>query len=499
MEEMNNNENLNVGAQAEQAGETTMQAAAEPAAPAPEKKPNNAIKFIIPIAVLIVLVLVLVGVAIATGKLGGGNGKKQVADALMAVFTESGEAISDVWEIDEYKGMFEDKQMSVDVDFTIADEVGLEMQYNMDDKISGMYLDVSYFGSSMINAVLYVDEEELSLGIPYYTDYVFYVDRTTLEEDIQNLVDEDMIDEETAEALITLNQGSQDLDDTDEGIKEGAQDILNVVKEIYDDAEMKKADSKTLEVNGEDRNCKGYVMAITGQQISDFFLAYKEVYEENEDYQNYFNQLIAMESGYSSAEEFLEYMDPSEEFQNLADEVAASEEEIKVYFYLYDGVVAQIYMEADEDNYLEWNVKGGNFPLENMEFIFAVDGYENTLTRSGSMEDDSYRAEYALDIDGEELYFDVNYDKSTGDFDIDIYDYYSDFSLSGNINRSIPGSELIIEIENFEVDYEEVLYGDITISNECGDIEKPEGEEVDVMKLTEDDWYDIMEEILYNM
>ncbi len=482
MEEMNNNENMNNGYQAEQ----------------PVKATNNAIKFIIPIAVLVVLVLMLVGVAIATGKLGG-NGKKKVADALAATFKESGEALGGVWETDEYKGMFEDKQMSINADLMLSEDVGLEMQYNMDDKISGLCVDVSYFGSSMLNAILYMDEEELSLGVPYYTDYVFYVNRTTLEEDIQNLVDEGMLDEETAEALIILNQGGQDLDDKEEGIKQGGQDILDAVKKIYRDMEIEKADSKMLEVNGEDRNCKGYIITVTGRQISDFFVAYKEVYEENEAFRNYFNQLVAMELGYSSAEEFLEYMDPYEEFQNLADDAAESESEVELAFYLYDGVIAQVYAQMDEDNYLEWNIKGGNFPLENMQLIFVADGYENTFTRSGSIEEDSYYAEYALDADGEELYFDVNYDKNTGDFYVNVYDDYSDFALSGNIDKSIPGSELIIEIESLEVDYEEVLSGDIIISNECGNIEKPEGEELDVMKLTEDDWYDIMEEILYNM
>lgn len=527
MEEMNNNENMNVENTTDQAAETTAQTpvetaepaaqAAEPAAqateaapqtaepaaqaaaPAPEKKPNNALKFIIPIVVLLVLVAILAGVALATGILGGGNGKKEVTSALMTTFTESGDALKEVWNIDGYEGMFDNKQMSIDADLTVADEVGLEVQYNKDDQISGMYMDVSYLGSSMVEAVLYMDEEEVSLGLPNLIDYVFYVDRTTLEEDIQNLVDNGMIDEETAESIITLNQGSQDLSGAEDEIEQGGQDILNAIKDIYNEAEVEKADSKTLEVNGEDQDCKGYVITITAQQLSDFFLAYKEVYEENEAFRNYVNQLVAMELGYDSVEEFLEYEDPAEEFQNLADEALESEYELTVYFYLYDGVVAQIYVEEDEDNYLEWNIKGGNFPLENTELILVIDGEEGTLSRSGSMEDDSYSAEYALDIAGEELYMDVEYDKSNGDFSIDIYDYYSDCVISGNIESTIPGSELVIEIDSFELDYEEILYGDITISNECGDIEKPEGDELNVMELSMDDWYEILEEIMYSM
>lgn len=289
MEEMNNNENMINENIADQAAETTVQtpvATTEPAPqavpPAPEKKSNNALKFIIPLVVLVVLVLILAGVAVATGILGGGNGKKEVASALAATFTESGDALKEVWNIDEYEGMFDDKQMSIDADLIVADEIGLNMQYNMDDKIGGMYLDISYLGSSMVEAILYVDEEEVSLGLPSLTDYVFYVDRTTLEEDIQNLVDQGMIDEEAAESIITLNQGSQDLSGAEGEIEQGGQDILNALKDLFNAAEMEKAESKMLEVNGEEQNCKGYMTVITSQQISDFFLAYKKVYEENE-------------------------------------------------------------------------------------------------------------------------------------------------------------------------------------------------------------------------
>lgn len=511
MEEMNNNENMNVENKADQASEMAVQApvetagstpqGAEPipqAAPAPEKKPNNAIKFIIPIAVLLVLVIVLAGVAAATGMLGG-NGKKEVTSALMATFTESGDAIKEVWNLDAYADMFEDRQMSIEADLTVADEIDLEMQYNMDDQIEGMYLDVSYMGISLAEAILYMDEEEVSLGLPDFTDYVFYVDRTTLEEDIWNLVDEDIIDEETAESIITLNQGSKDLSGAEDGIEQGGQDILNVMKDIYSEAKVEKTDGKTLEVNGEDQNCKGYVLTISARQIADFFLAYKDVYEENEAFRNYINQLVALELGYDSAEEFLEDVDPAEEFQDLADEVVESGDDMIIYFYLYDGTVTQIYAEEDEDNYLEWNIKGGNFPLENMELTLVIDGENNILSRSGSMEDDSYSAEYAVDIAGEELYMDLEYDKSSGDFDIDIYDYYSDCIISGNMESTIPGSELVMEIYSVEIDDEEIFYGDITISNECGDIEKPEGDELDVLLLTQDEWYDILEEIVYSI
>lgn len=468
--------------------------------PGPEKKPNNAVKIIIPAAVLIILVAILVGVAFATGKLGGGNGKKEIAEAMAATFTQSGDAMKDAWELDEYKDMFKDKQMSFDAVLTVLDDLDLDLIYNRDDTVSSLYLGASFYGSDYLEAILYADEEEFSFGIPGLIDYVFYVDRTRLEDDIWNLVDEGLIEAETAENLIILNQGEQDLSGTEEGAEQGGQEILNIVKEIYKKSEVKKIDSKTLEVNGEDKNCKGYVVIITPQQISDFFIAYKEVYEENEAFQNYADQLMAMGAGYDSVEEFLEDTDPAGRLQELADEALEEiTEDIEICFYLYDGIIARISYEEDRDNYFEWDIKGGNFPLENTDITLVIDGYENYISRSGSMKKGIYTASYEIDIDYETLYLDIEYDTGSGDLDIEAYDYYSELTFNGNIDKTIPGSELVIDIYSMDMDYEEVLYGDIIISNQCGEIEHPEGDTFDVLEMTEDDYYDILGEIIYRM
>lgn len=470
------------------------------AAPAPEKKPNNAIKIIIPIVVLIVLVAILLGVAFATGKLGGGNGKKEIAEAMAATFTQTGDALKEVWDFNEYKDMFKDKQMSVDAALTVLDDLDLQLLYNADDTVGSLYMGASLYGSDFIEAVFYADDEEFSFGLPTLIDYAFYVDRTTLEDDIWNLVDEGIIQAEAAENLIILNQSEQELTGADEDLEQGSRDIFDAAKDIYQKAEVKKTDSKTLEVNGEDRSCKGYVVIITPRQISDFLIAYKEIYEENEGFRNYFNQLFAMQAGYDSAEDLLKDMNPAEELQNLADEALEEiKENIEIYVYLYDGLVARISYEEDRDNYFEWNIKGGNFPLENTNLTLMVDGIEIYLSRFGDKRKDIYTANYTLGLDYETLYLDMEYDMGNGDLEIEAYDYYDEFLFSGNLYKSVPGSELEIEIYSMEYGYEEILYGDIIISNECGDIVRPEGDEFNLMNMTEDEYYDILSEIIYGL
>ena len=468
--------------------------------PIPEKKSNNAVKIVIPVAVLMILVIILVGVAFATGNLGGGNGKKEIAEAMAATFTQSGDAMKDAWELDEYKDMFEDKQMYFDAVLTVLDDLDLDLIYNRDDAVSSLYVGASLYGGDTIDAILYADEEEFSFGIPDLIGYAFYVDRTRLEDDIWNLVDEGIIQAEAAENIIILNQSEQSFNGSEDDVKQGSLDVLNAAKELYQKAEVKKIDSKKLEINGEDKNCKGYAVIITPRQISDFLIAYKEVYEENEAFRNYFNQVMALEEGYNSAEELLEYIDPAEKIQELADEALEEiTEDIELCFYLCDGIVARISYEEDRDNYFEWNIRGGSFPLENTDITLMIDGYENYISRSGSMKKGVYTANYEIDIDYETFYLDIEYNTGNGDLDIEAYDYYSEWIFSGNIYKSIPGSELEIDIYSLKVDYEEVLYGDIIISNQCGKIEKPKGNRFNLLEMTEDDYYDILAEIIYGL
>ena len=159
--------------------------------------------------------------------------------------------------IDEYKEMFKDKQMSVSADLVVLDDLDMQVEYNIDDTVSSLYMGAGLYGIDAIEALFYTDEKEFSFSFPDVMDYVFYVDRATLEEDIWNLVDEGIIDEEIAENLIILNQSEQELNGAEGDVEQGGKDILEAVKSIYQKAEVKKIDGKTLEVDGEDVNCKG--------------------------------------------------------------------------------------------------------------------------------------------------------------------------------------------------------------------------------------------------
>ena len=110
-----------------------------------------------------------------------------------------------------------------------------------------------------------------------------------------------------------------------------------------------------------------------------------------------------------------------------------------------------------------------------------------------------YTANYTLGLDYETLYLDIEYDTGNGDLEVEAYDYYDEIFFNGNLYKSVPGSELEIEIYGVEIDYEEILYGDLVISNECGEIVRPEGDDFNLLEMTEDEYYDILGEIIYSM
>ena len=174
-----------------------------------------------------------------------------------------------------------------------------------------------------------------------------------------------------------------------------------------------------------------------------------------------------------------------------------------ITFYVYRRNLAYLKAEFWEGISVEWNVYGGNFPLENMKLVMT-DGYEtNVYSREGSLEGSLYKAGYQMDYDGSEMEVRLEYDMEKGDLELRIsagYGLYTlDYLLEGEIDRTVPGSELTLSIDTFEMNDTELLAGDITFSDEAGEITKPEGERRNIMRMTQADWYKILFEIAGNL
>ncbi len=461
-----------------------------------KKKSGNAAKFIIPAAVGLLLVVILVVAVLATGNLGQ-SPEKTLANAFENTFTQSGDAIKDAWGMDSYEDMFEDEQMHIDADLDLSGLGNVAIEFNRDHDRWGMLMGAGYYGISILEANLYMDEDEVRLGIPEWTDYVLYVDFATYDEDIEEFIDMYELEDELAEELRMLGKELQGngLAETDESLDEAFTQLGDAMLSMWTNAKVGKTDGKMLSVNGKERNCEGYVVTVSAEQTADFFHAYKELYESNEALRNYIDQLAISASGYA-----VEYEVMLEAFEEL-EKACAEMGNLQVYCYVYNEVLAQVSFESKEVC-VEWNICGGNFPLENTDFTMKYDSEELAfvIERSGYSEGTDYQVQYRIRVDGEELVMEAKYDKDSGDFQfaMEEEDYLS-LLTKGNIDRSVPGSEYFITIDTFKVDGEEIFYGDITVSNECGEIEVPEGDLRNALKMTEDDWYEILYEIAYSL
>lgn len=460
-----------------------------------QKKSGNAVRFIIPAAVGFLLVVILLGVVVATGNLGQ-SPEKTLANAFENTFTQSGDAIKDAWGMDSYEDMFEDEQMHIDADLDLSGLGNVAIEFNRDHDRWGMLMGAGYYGISILEANLYMDEEEIRLGIPGWTDYVLYVDFTTYDKDIEAFIDMYELEDELAEELRVLGdelQGKGLSENDGESLEEAFTQLGDAMLNMWTKAKVDKADGKMLTVNGKERNCEGYVVTIADTQAADFFHTYRELYEDNAALRSYIDQVAISTSGYAIEHEVM-----LEAFDEL-EEACAKVGDLQVYCYVYNEALSQICFESGEVS-MEWNICGGSFPLENTDFTLKYDFEELAIKRSGYSEGTNYNVQYRIEIDGEELILEAAYDKDSGDFQfaLEEEDYLSVLA-KGSIEKTVPGSEYMIVVDTFKIDNEEIFYGDITISNECGEIEMPEGDLRNALKMTEDDWYEILYEIAYSL
>ncbi len=452
------------------------------------KKKNGAVIAVVALAVVALILLIAVIAVFAFKSFG--NKKQDVAEALSATFKESGEFMNEAWNSEEFEGMFEGNEITVEADMEMPDGIDVEMTMQQTEDASGFYILGSMEGIDILEIEGYADDELIAVSVPNLLDYVFHINRETLDEDIWNLVDIGLLDEETVELLIEANEGQQEVELSEEVTDEISKKMLSAWTEFYAKTDMEEGEDKELTYDGEDVDCKGYNLIVTYGDLADFFDEILNILEESDEAMAYLEVLLTAEDADADIEE---------EFEELRDEIEElredAEETVVVEFYLYDGKVAQIYTENNDVEF-EWNIEGGSFPLENTSIRIGEDGDEVEVIRAGEMHGDEYRAEYTIiDEYDDEMVFDIRYTKETGDIEFECLEYgYSLIFFAGNIEKT-DDDTVTIDIDTIEVDEEELMSGEMIMIDGCDKIEVPEGEEVDLLNLSEDEWYDLVDEL----
>ena len=459
----------------------------------PVKKSSNKVVIGVVIGAVVAALLLLVAILAFTGVFS--NKKATVLKALGATFTESRDYLKEVYSVEQYEGIFDSEEYTIDAEFdTDYYGLGIDVSMMQKEETQSVQISADMMGVSLA-ANVYADDNDIVVELPEMLDYLLTINRATMNDDIQNLVEIGMLDQETVDELVALNEGTDEDAINEEAYEKLQKEILDTLKDFYDTCEMKKGDSKELTVDGKDVKCKAYVLVITSEDTVAFLENLKTVYQDNEECLESISALYQssnIDSVYSELDSFYENLDEKVE------ELKEKEETLEVEFYLYDGKVAQIYAEDEEDGYIEWNIEGGNFPLENTSITFEDDyGDKVVVKRTGSFKDDKYQTKYEVVNEYDEsVAVEIKYKKNKGDFSLEaLEDDSSIFVLEGNIEKS-DDNTVDMDIDTFEVYGESVLSGKISVANTCGEIIRPEGEEKEMLLLSEDEWTQVLMDIM---
>lgn len=447
---------------------------------------NRVVVYIILGGVAAFLLLMLLLAAIMAGMFESKKGA--IKKALVNTFAESGKAIGEEWGFSDYLNLGIKDQGTVGLELNMAGMGSIDIQMVKNKDVFGGYLSVGYLGSSIRVADYYLDDEELRILVPMLSDSVFFIDRSTLNDDLDGLVEKGRVDEETAEYLKALNMGSVDAAEYYSGMNAANDKILQLVSDLYDEVEVKKISAGEFMVNGTQRKCKGYELKIINDQIADFYLGIRRICEEEPEYADYMRGILESGLGISLTGEPGEDDSLDQVLQETADYFREENYYINVEIYIYKDTVAHMQMDLAGKINVVWNVYGGNFPLENMELVASAENSGATageifrLERGGSQEKDLYRADYRIVFDGDDAAIGLEYWKNNGDFSIEIGDDDASIEVEGGITKADSGKKLVIGLDTIAYDGEEILSGELTVSGEAEEIEKPEGDMVNLLE-----------------
>lgn len=233
---------------------------------------------------------------------------------------------------------------------------------------------------------------------------------------------------------------------------------------------ISKADSREIEIDGKDRKCKGYKITITDKDIQAILeassKASKDVYGKDME--------VLKEAYENLTDEELPDTD------DIMDEIYL-DDDIEIEIFLYKGMLAAIAMEVDDEE-IQVQFNGGDTRTSNM--VVKYDKMK-VLERNSSL--DGKKEKGKLKIMGEKI--DYSYDKSTGKFTVD-------FGTEIEATYLVKGNKI-----KFEMD--ESIYGvdaGIKVNVEKGARISPlKGKTFDLGNADEDDLYDEVEDIMYEL
>lgn len=414
--------------------------------------------------------------------------------------------------------------------------VEMKVASDPDAEKAGVELGVGMGGIKLVSAEGYFDDKQIALKVPELIDKVFVLDysgdvlekvknsafvkamgmdTTELEELIKVYTDALKNQEGQTEAILEIVKYFEDFDDE-----------TKAYSDFKDAIEVVAIDAEEFEINGKDKKCDGYEIVITTESMVDLCKEAIDYFVVSDDAQALWKGYI--EDAMSSVEgvEDMSVEDVMAEYYSFVEEYEASQEElwknvedtikdIEMEMFIYEDEIASLEGEIviAQDNVkaefpFELVCTGGESSIyENFELeldLTAAEAGKVVITRETESDKEVYESavnvsyEEYVNFDWELVYY--KEDKEL-EFTMDIEaDYESmSFKVEAALDELEKGKAFTLDIDEISLVYDEeeliTLSGEFYVSDDV-DIEIPSGDKVDVLMTDEEEFMEVMQELM---
>lgn len=235
----------------------------------------------------------------------------------------------------------------------------------------------------------------------------------------------------------------------------------------YQSMEFEKVGTREYEVNGQKKECIGYQITLVSEDMTELLADLKDlIFTEYADslcdpYGNYYDVLCFL-------------------FEDKPD--------MDVTFYLYKNRVEGIILKSiygEEEEIIFESDKKGNLDID-------IDFRGETMVEMERCITDSTESYSVWEYDSD-LELDFTYDFRSGDMAFDLEDIYYDFSFRGNLQSD--AKRVTFTMDYVEYDGEETGFK-VWVEKGAA-MEEVEGEELDVGAMSEEEWYELLDGLLW--
>lgn len=413
------------------------------------KKPKKTMILIAAAAVMFLVVGTL-AVVLAMTFLGGP--KMKVTRAVASTMKDTPKLVNDLKVV---PSVLTADQYTAGVELEIADaSVKAEFRNAKNDKQVSMNADIYDYGD--IDLLYGVHSGVLKASLSDL-NYIFFYDPKA---DNDGFLCEQIREQQ----LDMINEILEDITSDKASIETLRKNFSNALAKELKELEFREARTHRFEIDGKDRECKGYKIRINEKNIV----------------------------------HVLEYMgEATEELSDILDdlcyEIESEEFETDITFYIYKSKLAAIIVSVDDGEEVYIAFQGGEYRMQNISVGAEYDGDDYEMFTISTRRNSSREV---IEIEGDGVAeICITYDTKSGNISCEYDDGWSSYSLAGVYKHS--NSEASFTLQELEYGGESMM-DDIRFTmfvKKKADIEKYEGEEFDLGSADQEDFEDLLYEL----